>query len=73
MGYDSTPSERHRRFARHADRPVRRASRIGADSRVGMMTWYPDGYICKDGVRCCGLALASRAGINLIRAFVFHR
>jgi hypothetical protein len=40
---------------------------------VGMMTWYPDGYSWKDGVRYGGLALASRAGINLIREFVFHR
>jgi hypothetical protein len=40
---------------------------------VGMMTWYPDGYTWKDGMRYGGLALASRAGINLIREFVFHR
>jgi hypothetical protein len=38
-----------------------------------MMTWYPDGYTWKDGVRYGGLALASRAGINLIREFVLRR
>jgi len=40
---------------------------------VGMMTWYPDGYSWKDGVRYGGLALASRAGMSLIREFVFRR
>jgi hypothetical protein len=40
---------------------------------LGMMTWYPDGYTCKDGIRYGGLALASRAGINLIREFIFRR
>jgi len=40
---------------------------------VGVMTWYPDGYTWKDGVRYGGLALASRAGINLIREFVLRR
>jgi hypothetical protein len=40
---------------------------------VGMMTWYPDGYTWKDGVRYGGLALGSRAGINLIREFVLRR
>jgi hypothetical protein len=37
------------------------------------MEWYPDGYTWKDGVRNGGLALASRAGINLIREFVLRR
>jgi hypothetical protein len=40
---------------------------------LGVMTWYPDGYTHKDGVRYSVLALASRAGINLIREFVFRR
>jgi len=40
---------------------------------VGVMTWYPDGYSWKDGVRYGGLAFASRAGMNLIREFVFRR
>ena len=40
---------------------------------IGMMTWYPDGYTWKDGVRYGGLALASRAWMNLLREFVFRR
>ena len=40
---------------------------------LGMMTWYPDGYTYKDGLRYSGLALTSRAGVNLIREFIIHR
>jgi hypothetical protein len=40
---------------------------------LGMMTWYPDGYTYKDGLRYGGLALASRAGVNLIREFIMRR
>ena len=40
---------------------------------IGMMSWYPAGYTNKDGVRYSAMALASRAGINLIREFVFRR
>jgi hypothetical protein len=40
---------------------------------LGMMTWFPDGYTYKDGLRYGGLALASRAGVNLIREFIIHR
>jgi hypothetical protein len=40
---------------------------------LGMMTWYPDGYTSKDGLRYGGLALASRASVNLIREFIMHR
>lgn len=40
---------------------------------LGMMTWYPDGYTYKDGLRFGGLALASRAGVNLIREFIIRR
>jgi hypothetical protein len=40
---------------------------------VGMMAWYPDGYTYKDGLGYGGLALASRAGVNLIREFIMRR
>jgi len=40
---------------------------------IGMMAWYPEGYTYKDGLRYCGLALTSRAGINLIREFIVRR
>ena len=40
---------------------------------LGMMTWYPDGYTYKDGLRYGGLALTSRAGVNLIREFIIRR
>ena len=40
---------------------------------LGMMTWFPEGYTYKDGLRYGGLALASRAGVNLIREFIIHR
>ena len=40
---------------------------------LGMMTWFPDGYTYKDGLRYGGLALASRAGVNLIREFIIRR
>jgi hypothetical protein len=40
---------------------------------LGMMTWFPDGYTNKDGLRYGGLALTSRAGVNLIREFITHR
>jgi hypothetical protein len=40
---------------------------------IGMMTWFPEGYTYKDGFRYGGLALASRAGINLIREFILRR
>ena len=38
-----------------------------------MMTWYPDRYTYKEGLGYGGLALASRAGVNLIREFITHR
>jgi hypothetical protein len=40
---------------------------------LGMMAWYPNGYTYKDGLRYGGLALASRAGVNLIREFIMRR
>jgi hypothetical protein len=40
---------------------------------LGLMTWYPDGYTDKDGLRYGGLALTSRAGVNLVREFIMHR
>jgi hypothetical protein len=40
---------------------------------LGMMSWYPPGYTYKDGVRYSAMALASRAGINVIRELVFRR
>jgi hypothetical protein len=40
---------------------------------LGMMTWFPDSYSYKDGVRYSGLALASRAGVNLLREFIIRR
>lgn len=40
---------------------------------LGMMTWYPDGYTYKDGLGYGGLALTSRAGVNLIREFIIRR
>jgi hypothetical protein len=40
---------------------------------IGMMAWYPDGYTYKDGLRFGGLALTSRAGVNLIREFILRR
>jgi hypothetical protein len=40
---------------------------------LGMMTWFPDGYTSKDGMRYGALALASRAGVDLIREFVIRR
>ena len=40
---------------------------------IGMMTWFPAGYTYKDGLRYGGLALTSRAGINLIREFILRR
>jgi hypothetical protein len=40
---------------------------------LGMMTWYPDRYTNKDGLGYGGLALASRAGVNLIREFITRR
>lgn len=40
---------------------------------LGMITWFPDGYTWKDGVGYGGLALASRAGVNLIREFILRR
>ncbi len=40
---------------------------------LGMMAWYPDGYTYKDGLRYGGLALASRAGVNLVREFIMRR
>jgi hypothetical protein len=40
---------------------------------LGMMTWYPPGYTYKDGLRYGALALASRAGVNLIREFIIRR
>jgi hypothetical protein len=40
---------------------------------LGMMTWYPDGYTYKDGLGYGGLALTSRAGVNLIREFILRR
>ena len=40
---------------------------------VGMMAWYPNGYTYKDGLGYGGLALASRAGVNLIREFLIRR
>jgi hypothetical protein len=44
-----------------------------ATGGLGMMAWYPDGYTSKDGLRYGGLALASRAGVNLIREFIMLR
>ncbi len=40
---------------------------------LGMITWFPHGYTWKDGVGYGGLALASRAGVNLIREFILRR
>ncbi len=40
---------------------------------IGMMAWYPEGYTYKDGLRFGGLALTSRAGVNLIREFILRR
>ena len=40
---------------------------------LGMMTWYPDGYTYKDGLGYGGLALVSRAGVNLVREFIMRR
>jgi hypothetical protein len=40
---------------------------------LGMMAWYPDGYTYKDGLGYGGVALASRAGVNLIREFIMRR
>lgn len=40
---------------------------------IGMMTWYPAAYTYKDGLRYSALALASKAGVNLIREFVLRR
>ena len=40
---------------------------------LGMMTWYPDGYTNKDGFGYGGVALASRAAVNLIREFIVRR
>lgn len=40
---------------------------------LGLIAWYPDGYTYKDGLRYGGLALTSRAGVNLIREFVIRR
>ena len=40
---------------------------------LGMMTWYPDRYTYKDGLGYGGLALASRAAVNLIREFITRR
>ena len=40
---------------------------------LGMMAWYPDRYTYRDGLRYGGLALASRAGVNLIREFITRR
>jgi hypothetical protein len=40
---------------------------------LGMMAWYPDGYTSKDGLGYGGLALASRAGVNLVREFIMRR
>jgi hypothetical protein len=40
---------------------------------LGMVAWYPDGYTYKDGLRYGGLALASRAGVDLIREFIMRR
>jgi hypothetical protein len=40
---------------------------------LGMMTWYPDRYTYKEGLGYGGLALASRAAVNLIREFITRR
>ena len=40
---------------------------------LGMMAWYPDGYTYRTGLRYGGVALASRAGVNLIREFIMRR
>ena len=40
---------------------------------LGMMAWFPDGYTYRDGLRYGGLALTSRAGVNLIREFIMRR
>jgi len=40
---------------------------------LGMMTWYPRGYTYKDGLGYGCLALASRAGVDLIREFIVRR
>ena len=40
---------------------------------LGMMTWFPDGYTYKDGLRYGALALASRAGVDLLREFIIRR
>jgi hypothetical protein len=40
---------------------------------LGMMTWYPDRYTYKEGVGYGGLALVSRAAVNLVREFITHK
>lgn len=40
---------------------------------LGMIAWFPDGYTYKDGLGYSGLALASRAGVNLLREFIIRR
>ncbi len=40
---------------------------------IGMMAWYPERYTYKDGLRYGGLAVTSRAGVNLIREFILRR
>jgi len=40
---------------------------------LGMMTWYPDRYTSKEGMGYGGLALVSRAGVNLVREFILRR
>jgi hypothetical protein len=40
---------------------------------VGMMTWYPDSYTYRDGLRYGALALASRAAVDLVREFIIRR
>ena len=37
------------------------------------MAWYPKRYTYKDGLAYGGLALTSRAGVNLIREFILRR
>jgi hypothetical protein len=44
-----------------------------AAGEIGMMTWYPERYTWKDGVSYGGLALTSRAGINLFRELILRR
>ena len=63
-------TSRRRSGARVVSAPLLAGYAVGG---IGMMTWYPQRYTYKDGAGYGVLALASRAGVNLIREFVMHR